>query len=172
MRGKSWVPYLIDNKPLIPDGIPEGHRDRYAVYPADEYIGWELFANAACACPASCPFRPTDTVTPVRLGKWKLVHEPKAWGGNAEGDEGWQLYDLVADPAERIDLSDEHPEVKAKLLQHWEEYVQWSGTVWGEGATAPIPADRDTSLLHDDLLEQINFWVEETAIGHEMQMPA
>lgn len=130
MRGKSLVPYFVDGKalPVINGEAQEGHGDRYAVHPSDEITGWELFGQAARTCPIFAPETAMLTFHAVRRGRFKLVHEPKQWGGNAEGDEGWQLYDLVADPAERDDLSDKLPDVKAEMVKHWDEYVKWSGT--------------------------------------------
>jgi arylsulfatase A-like enzyme/rhamnogalacturonyl hydrolase YesR len=62
----------------------------------------------------------------VRYGKWKL-HLPrevktvtKVGGSGFRGDYGWDnigwsLYDLDADPGERVNLIDRHPEVVEKL---------------------------------------------------------
>jgi len=145
MRGKSWVPYYVGGKPL--NAITDGD-DRYAVHADDEIVGWELFGEAA-----------------LRVGRHKIVHEPVIWGGNARGDEGWQLYDLVADPGEIHDISEEMPELLESMIGHWHDYVRQTGTVWGAAADEPIPDDRDTSLLHDVLLDQVNAWMD-VAPGH------
>jgi arylsulfatase len=55
----------------------------------------------------------------LRQGDWKLLwlHEP--WGTG-----GWQLFNLVEDPGEMKDLSDENPEKKQELLAAWNAYVE------------------------------------------------
>lgn len=56
MRGKSWVPYLVEGK-AISEGMGAIH--------GDTSMGWELFGRGA-----------------VRQGSWKLVHiDPGAGGG-------------------------------------------------------------------------------------------
>ena len=58
----------------------------------------------------------------VRRGTWKLVH-PSGFGTNDfTGSADFELYDLSADPYERNDLSDEHPEVVKELTA---AYNRW-----------------------------------------------
>lgn len=66
-----------------------------------DWVAWEFWAARA-----------------VRKGEWKLVWMPEPFG---KGD--WRLIDLDADPAERHDLSSEHPEKVAELTRHWDEYM-------------------------------------------------
>ena len=51
-------------------------------------------------------------------------------GGRADGK--WQLYDMSVDPGEVDDLSEAYPEVVESLLKSWQQYVDETGTVWGE----------------------------------------
>lgn len=60
----------------------------------------------------------------IRAGRWKLVHMPPPYGN---GD--WQLYDLEADPSERLDLAAEMPDKLAELVAHWERYAKDNGIV-------------------------------------------
>ncbi|MEO1081717.1 MAG: sulfatase-like hydrolase/transferase [Pseudomonadota bacterium] len=56
----------------------------------------------------------------VRSGPWKLTYANRPWG---KGDE-WSLFNVEHDPVEQNDLLREHPEVVARLLTIWEEYVR------------------------------------------------
>ena len=52
----------------------------------------------------------------IRTDRWKLLYRPTREGVR------WSLYDLAADPDERVDVGLAHPEVAATLrlkLQHW-----------------------------------------------------
>ncbi|MGI9233736.1 MAG: arylsulfatase [Woeseiaceae bacterium] len=60
----------------------------------------------------------------IRRGEWKLVHMPKPYGN---GD--WQLYNLVKDPAESVDLAADMPELVAELAMVWEQYAEDNGVV-------------------------------------------
>lgn len=52
-------------------------------------------------------------------GKWKILRLPKPMGtGN------WQLFDLNTDPGETTDLSEQYPEIKAELINGWNEYAK------------------------------------------------
>jgi arylsulfatase len=55
----------------------------------------------------------------LRQGDWKLLwlHEPAGIGD-------WQLFNVVEDPAEMNDLSDQYPEKKDELLASWAAYVE------------------------------------------------
>jgi arylsulfatase len=50
---------------------------------------------------------------------WKLLRLPVPFGTG-----GWQLYSLAKDPGEIRDLSDEHPDVKAALIEAWRRYAE------------------------------------------------
>lgn len=78
---------------------------------ASEGIGYELFNKRY-----------------YRKGKWKVVHQHKPWGPN-----DWQLFDMLADPGETNDLSNEYPEIRARLISAWEDHALENGIVLGEG---------------------------------------
>jgi arylsulfatase A-like enzyme len=67
-----------------------------------DYIAWELFGNSA-----------------LREGDWKLRWEMKPFGKSE-----WELFNLVADPAERSDLAAANPEKVKEMLALWEDYVK------------------------------------------------
>jgi len=50
--------------------------------------------------------------------EWKLLRLPEPFG---TGD--WQLYNLTEDPGEIRDVSDAHPEIKAALIEAWQQYA-------------------------------------------------
>ena len=128
IRGKSWVP-------LYCRGKSEEQNEMWAIHSSTEPIGWELFARGA-----------------LRKGDWKIVHISKAHGGAGEGDEGWELFNVVSDPGETNDLAKQEPAKLEELLAHWDEYVLECGVVWGEGALAPgLKADEAPELWEDEL---------------------
>lgn len=78
-----------------------------SVHSPDESFGWELCGRAA-----------------IRKGNWKadFIPEPK-------GTSAWQLYDLSKDPGEVDDLAEQHPDILAELLVHWERYCAETGVI-------------------------------------------
>ena len=72
-----------------------------------------------CHADVFCYFR--DDQRMVRDGRYKLIYYP--------AQEKYQLFDLVADPYETVDLSggDSHGEAFARLqarLEHWQARVK------------------------------------------------
>lgn len=78
-----------------------------SIHEKDFIQGWETCGRAA-----------------VRKGDWKIVFIPKP-----KGPERWQLYDLVADPGEVHDLSEQHPDKLQELIKLWDQYVLETGVV-------------------------------------------
>lgn len=66
----------------------------------------------------------------MRKGKWKILHVGADAGGRQDG--AWQLYDVVNDPGETSDLSEQYPETMTHMLVMWDEYVRDTGTVWDQ----------------------------------------
>jgi arylsulfatase len=79
----------------ILSGAQENIRD-------DEGVGYELFEMKAY----------------IR-GKWKLLRLPEPFGSGT-----WRLYDLDEDPGEIRDVSDDHPDVKAAMIEAWQQYAE------------------------------------------------
>lgn len=71
----------------------------------DRPIGWELYGNRA-----------------LLQGDRKalLIWPP-------EGNGRWQLYDIVADPTESIDLSAVEPETLERMIRLWDDYAAENG---------------------------------------------
>lgn len=72
-----------------------------------DYLGWELFGNRA-----------------IRQGDWKLRWLYKPFG---KGD--WELFNLLADPAERTDLAAGNPGKLKEMLLVWDEYVKTNNVI-------------------------------------------
>ncbi|MDX5339574.1 MAG: arylsulfatase [Cyclobacteriaceae bacterium] len=72
------------------------------IHSSEEGMGWELFERKAYV-----------------QGKWKILRLPPPFGPGE-----WQLFNLETDPGETTDLSGQFPEIKAKLIQSWQEYAR------------------------------------------------
>ena len=81
--------------------VPVLKGEAEVVHPADEAISFELHGQR----------------TVVR-GDWKLLSMPAPIGTGS-----WQLFDLASDPAERLDVSGQHPEIVAQLSNEWDSYA-------------------------------------------------
>lgn len=87
----------ITGKSMMP--VIAGKADR--VHPADETIAFELHGQRS-----------------VVMGDWKLVFLPAPMSSGA-----WELFDLVADPGERRNIGDQHPEIRARMIAAWDQYA-------------------------------------------------
>jgi arylsulfatase len=87
-------PIGISMMPIL-NGAKESSRDEAGV-------GYELFEMKAY----------------IR-GDWKLLRLPEPFGSGT-----WQLYNLNNDPGEVHDLSDDHADIKATMIEAWQKYAQ------------------------------------------------
>lgn len=91
----------------------------------------------------------------LRLGKWKLVH-PSGFGlERFEGEVRPQLYDVVADPGERTDLAEQHPDVVADLLKRYDAWYDDVSNTRPDNFAPPrihigARAERVTTLTRQD----------------------
>ncbi|KAJ4153165.1 hypothetical protein LMH87_009666 [Akanthomyces muscarius] len=133
IRGKSWVPLYCQGKKME-------ENETWAIHSSSEPVGWELFARGA-----------------LRKGDWKIVHIAERHGGAGVGDDGWELFNIAADPGETNNLAAQEPAKLKELLSHWDEYVLECGVVWGTGAqTQGLGADEAPELWEDELeLQQL-----------------
>jgi len=69
--------------------------------------------------------------------EWKIVNLPIPFGN---GD--WELFNLVQDPAESIDLSEQFPELRNELIVGWMEYSKNVGVIYD-------PLDMRKIIEHD-----------------------
>ena len=88
--------------------IPQLRGEMESVHPEDEYTGWELYGARA-----------------IRQGKWKIV-----WDAAMGDDARWMLFDLVDDPAESHDLSEENPEKLEQMTGFWIRYAAENGVIY------------------------------------------
>jgi arylsulfatase len=115
-REGSESPALIGKswKPML-EGQTESPRNE------KDYLAWELFGNRA-----------------VRQGQWKIRWEYKPFGKGT-----WELFDLVADPAERKDLAAERPDKLQAMLALWDNYAKTNNVV--------LPSRSPFEALEDSL---------------------
>ncbi len=73
----------------------------------DAGIGYELFEMKA-----------------YLQGDWKLLRLPEPFGSGE-----WALYDLSVDPGEINDVSGQHPERTAQMIEAWERYAETNNVV-------------------------------------------
>ena len=102
IQGVSMLPFTL--------GAAETVRE-------DDFVfGWEVFGHRA-----------------IRRGDWKLLwltsKPAERSQGIAEKADKWGLYNMANDPGEVNDLSQQHPEIVAELLKHWDDYVATNGIV-------------------------------------------
>ena len=102
IQGVSMVPFTL--------GAAETVRE-------DDFVfGWEVFGHRA-----------------IRRGDWKLLWLTSKPAERrqviAEKADKWGLYNMANDPGEVNDLSQQHPEIVAELLKHWDDYVATNGIV-------------------------------------------
>lgn len=93
-----------------------------------DYLAWEIFGNRA-----------------VRQGNWKLRWQYKPFG---KGE--WELFNLVADPAERKDLAAEHPDKVKSMLSLWENYVRTNNVILPNRSVFETLEDKLPQRVPDD----------------------
>ena len=86
-------------KPLLEDGSDMGFADRG--------LGMEMWGARA-----------------YRQGPWKVT-----WMHRPFGNDDWQLFQVVDNPAERNDLSAQHPERRKRMIAAWEHYARTNNVV-------------------------------------------
>ena len=90
--------------------IPFLKGEQSAVHQDDYVMGWELFGRYA-----------------LRKGEWKITQiEPPFGAGQFE------LFNMLEDPGETQDLSENFPEKYQELLEEWEKYVVKNGVILKE----------------------------------------
>jgi arylsulfatase A-like enzyme len=124
IQGKSWISML--------GGEEESPRA------PDDWLGWEFFGERA-----------------IRMGDWKITMMGQPFGvQNRQEVTDWKLYNVVRDPAERHDLSDQYPEKTQELIACWDEYVKQNNIIVSEWNTMEIMSRK---ALPDPYPEHDNF---------------
>jgi arylsulfatase len=96
---------------LPPQGVsllPVLFDEADAVRRADHVLGSELHGHRS-----------------VRRSDWKAV-----WDNAARTDPRWQLFNVADDPSEQKDLTAQHPDKHAEMLEAWERYAEQSGVIY------------------------------------------
>ncbi len=105
--------------------LPMLSGDTDLVRTPQDYIAWELFGNRA-----------------LRQDRWKIRWQWKPFG---IGD--WELYDLVSDPGERINLSTQQPDKMVAMLKLWDDYVEQNNVI--------LPSRSMFETLEDQLPQRV-----------------
>jgi arylsulfatase len=104
-------PTVFDGRPVLPlqgrDFLPILQDPKAIVRTDTDWIGGEVFGTRS-----------------IRQGDWKLL-----WLCQPAGPDDWQLYNLTSDPGETKDLSRSQPEIRARLVRLWEEYVRTNNVI-------------------------------------------
>lgn len=94
--GGAPIPPNLDGLSLLPTWLGQkqqpGHEFLYWEYPAR----WNLGVSRA-----------------ARMMQWKAIQKPPL--------QSVELYDLLADPAEKVDVSSQHPEIVAEMLRRMDQ---------------------------------------------------
>jgi arylsulfatase len=120
LAGVTHPDYGFNGRPLQPiqgeSLVPMVFDGAESVRPDDFTFGWEVFGHRA-----------------IRKGDWKLLWLTSTPAERAqplvENADNWGLYNVAVDPGEVNDLSAEHPELVAELLEAWDDYVSDNGVV-------------------------------------------
>ena len=116
MRGKSWIPLLVEGKTAVPSKETVGKKDMAGETMAkdaeaihgndDPPVGWEM---QGCAS--------------LRHGPWKIVRQNK----NNWGTGTWELFNLTEDQGETKDLAKELPEKLQEMMGYYHRYEMETG---------------------------------------------
>jgi arylsulfatase A-like enzyme len=118
-RGNETYPIMGKSiKPVL-----NGLEDR--VHAVDEPIGTELFNSSS-----------------VYMGDWVAV-----WDG-AHPTGKWQLYDFVNDPAQNVDVADQHPELVQKMTAAYQNYSKQVGIVIPRGELYAFQISKITPAMN------------------------
>ena len=108
---ESGVPIPQRGKSLLPLLTAQADSTRGA----DDFLAWEFFDWRA-----------------VRTAKWKAT-----WIAEPFGTGDWQLFDIMVDPGESMNLSDQFPDVTQELAKKWHRYADDVGVVPSEATNWP-----------------------------------
>ena len=131
LRGSSWLPYFIAIADCT-DGDPRFRNED--IHDSQKVTGWEICGSGA-----------------IRKGRYKITYVPFP-----KGPQRWELFDIVDDPGEVVDISSQHPEVFEELLQLWEVYKKEVGVV-GLAGELKQKAIMDRAVI--DEFEDTGKWI-------------
>lgn len=125
MRGKSWLPYLTSHQTL--------REEPFAIHGPSQATGFECAGSGA-----------------LRRGRYKITYVPLP-----HGPQLWEMFDILDDPGETKDISQDLPEEFANMLGLWEEYKSDVGVVGLRGEVQGMMVDE---RLRDEF-EDTGKWI-------------
>jgi hypothetical protein len=99
------------------------------------------------------------TIPPFDLVTGKAMkHEPPLGNGK------WQLYNIVNDPGENVNLADQHPDILQRLISAYETYAKDVGIVIPRGesyyealTTAAPPLNQSQMTISSEDITPVQF---------------
>ena len=114
VRGKSWKAFL--------DASAAGKQPSlWDIHGEDHVTGFECAGSGA-----------------LRRGRYKITYVPKP-----HGPQRWELFDIIQDPGETNDITEDNPKEFGELLVLWAQYAEEVGVVglrgeYGDGSDNPV----------------------------------
>lgn len=103
VRGVSWKPFL-DSMAVPGSG---GESGMLTIHGEDQVTGWEVAGSGG-----------------LRKGRYKITYVPLP-----RGPQRWELFDIIEDPGETNDLSQQKPDIFCEMLRLWSVYAKEVGVV-------------------------------------------
>ncbi|KAH3682000.1 hypothetical protein WICPIJ_007034, partial [Wickerhamomyces pijperi] len=72
------------------------------------------------------------------------------------GPNRWQLFDLLADPGEIHDLSEQKPDKLKELQDHWVEYVAETGLIECSPEMSSLAGGEDSKIYHRTKIPELD----------------
>jgi arylsulfatase A-like enzyme len=114
------------------DPIGREHAGHAALIRGDWKILWEGQTTFYQGVKAPGPPPMSGVPMPLeRFDRGSPAGSPIGPGGS------WRLFNLGADPAEKFDVSTQHPDIRDELLAEWDNYVSDFGVIVKSGEGAP-----------------------------------
>jgi arylsulfatase len=125
MHGKSWTSFLSNPS-------PNNISDPFAIHGPSHPTGFECAGSGA-----------------LIRGRWKITYVAKP-----HGPQRWEMFDILKDPGETRDVSEEFPGEFRELVGLWEEYKKDVGVV---GLRGEYEGDSNDALK--DQFEDTGKWI-------------
>ena len=124
VRGKSWNAFLES-------ASNSKQNDLWPIHTEETATGFEVAGSGA-----------------LRRGRYKITFVPKP-----HGPQRWELFDILQDPGETNDISEEYPKEFERMLLLWSQYKEEVGVVGVRGEYG----DGSDNSAKDDF-EDIGKW--------------
>lgn len=131
LRGKSWKPFL---DAILNSDTGKVTFSQRVIHDDDQVTGWEVAGSGA-----------------LRKGRYKITYVPLP-----KGPQRWELFDILADPGETVDISTEKRDVFEELLRLWDIYKKEVGVV---GLAGELNISRQPGDIVTDEFEDTGRWI-------------